>query len=204
MLGCEGPQQSHNPGEPQVPDSGGIYSSAGWSSGLHEGRFPQGLPAGTPDQGEQQAIGHKHSQRPIQIQENALWSQNVTECLPDENGPHHGKERCPKVISIHDNIVVYGTSEEDHDSNLINPLNVVQVEGLVLNSKKLELKHPRVSFFGAEYSSEGMHPCPKKIQVITEMTPPIDKQLLASFIGMVTWETSCHICLITLSLSGQC
>ena len=32
-----------------------------------------------------------------------------------------------------------------------------------------------------------MHPCPKKIQGITEMTPPIDKQQLASFIRMVTY-----------------
>ena len=95
--------------------------------------------------------------------------------------------RCPGVISIHDDIVVYGVSEEDHDANLVNLLNVAQIEGLVLNSKKLELKRPRVSFFGAEYSADGMHPCPKKIQGITEMTPPTDKQQLASFIGMVTY-----------------
>ena len=96
-------------------------------------------------------------------------------------------ERCPGVISIHDDIVVYGVSEEDHDANLVNLLNVAQIEGLVLNSKKLELKRPRVSFFGAEYSADGMHPCLKKIQGITEMTPPTDKQQLASFIGMVTY-----------------
>ena len=96
-------------------------------------------------------------------------------------------ELCPGVISIHDDIVVYGVSEEDHDANLVNLLNVAQIEGLVLNSKKLELKRPRVSFFGAEYSADGMHPCPKKIQGITEMTPPTDKQQLASFIGMVTY-----------------
>ena len=96
-------------------------------------------------------------------------------------------ERCPGVISIHDDIVVYGVSKEDHDANLVNLLNVAQIEGLVLNSKKLELKRPRVSFFGAEYSADGMHPCPKKIQGITEMTPPMDKQQLASFIGMVTY-----------------
>ena len=66
---------------------------------------------------------------------------------------------------------MYGVSEEDHDANLVNLLNVAQIEGLVLNSKKLELKRPRVSFFGAEYSADGMHPCPKKIQAITEMTP---------------------------------
>ena len=80
-------------------------------------------------------------------------------------------EQCPGVISIHNDIVVYGVSEEDHDANLVNLLNVAQIEGLVLNSKKLELKRPRVSFFGAEYSADGMHPCLKKIQGITEMTP---------------------------------
>ena len=96
-------------------------------------------------------------------------------------------EKCPGVISIHNDIVIYSTCEEDHDANLINLLNMTQVEGLVLNSKKLELKWPRVSFFRPEYSTEGMHPSPKKIQGITEMTPPIDKQQLASFIGMVTY-----------------
>ena len=96
-------------------------------------------------------------------------------------------ERCSGVISIHNDIVVYGVSDEDHDANLINLLNVAQIKGLVLNSKKLELKCRRVSFFGAEYSTDGMHPCLKKIQGITEMTPPTEKQQLASFIGMVTY-----------------
>ena len=103
-------------------------------------------------------------------------------------------ERCPGVISIHDDIVVYGVSNEDHDANLINLLNVAQIEGLVLNSKKLELKRPRVSSFGAEYSADGMHPCPKKIQGITEMTPlQTNSSWPASLEWSHTWETSCHI-----------
>ena len=96
-------------------------------------------------------------------------------------------EKCPEVISIHVDIVIYGTCEEDHDANLINLLNVAQLEGLVLNSKKLQMKRPRVSFFREEYSADGMHPCPKKVQGITEMTLLMDKQQLASFIGMVTY-----------------
>ena len=51
-------------------------------------------------------------------------------------------EKCPGVISIHDDLVIYGTCEEDHDANLINLLNVAQLEGIVLSSKKLELKRP--------------------------------------------------------------
>ena len=89
--------------------------------------------------------------------------------------------------SDHDDIVIYGTCEEDHDTNLINLLNRAQLEGLVLNINKLELKRSGVFFFRAEYSADNLHPCPKKIQGITEMTLPIDKQQLVSFIGMVTY-----------------
>ena len=96
-------------------------------------------------------------------------------------------EQCPGVIGIHDNMVIFGVDKEDHDANLINLLNVCQKEGLVLNSKKLELQRERVTFFGAEYSAQGMHPDPKKVQRITEMTVPMDKQQLQSFLGMVNY-----------------
>ena len=64
-----------------------------------------------------------------------------------------------------------GTPVEDHDVNLINFLNICQIEGLCLSSKKLELHCDRVSFFGAVYSRDGVKPDPKKIQGIEEMTP---------------------------------
>ena len=83
-------------------------------------------------------------------------------------------EQCPGVIGIHDDMVIFGVDQEDHDANLINLLNVCQKEGLVLNSKKLELRRERVTFFGAEYSAQGMHPDPKKVQGITEMTASTD------------------------------
>ena len=48
-------------------------------------------------------------------------------------------EQCPGVIGIHDDIKIFGVDQQDHDANLINLLNICQQEGLVLNSKKLEL-----------------------------------------------------------------
>ena len=95
-------------------------------------------------------------------------------------------EQCPGVIGIHDDMVIFGVDQQDHDTNLINLLNICQ-EGLVLNSKKLELRRERVTFFRAEYSAQGMHPDPKKVQGITEMTAPKDKQQLQSFLGMVNY-----------------
>ena len=49
-------------------------------------------------------------------------------------------KQCPGVIGIHDDMVIFGVDQEDHDANLINLLNICQKEGLVLNSKKLELR----------------------------------------------------------------
>ena len=95
-------------------------------------------------------------------------------------------EQCPGVIGIHD-VIVYGYTQEDHDANLINFLNVCQMEGLCLSSKKLELCRDRVSFFGAVYSRDGVEPDPRKIPGIEEMTAPETKQQLQSFLGMVTY-----------------
>ena len=96
-------------------------------------------------------------------------------------------EKCPGVIGIHDDVVIYGKTREEHDSNLVNFLNVCQEEGLVLNGKKLELRKEQVTFFGALFSKEGMRPDPKKLQGIEDLTPPADKQQLQSFLGMVTY-----------------
>ena len=84
-------------------------------------------------------------------------------------------------------MVIFGVDQEDHDANLINLLNICQKEGLVLNSKKMELQRERVTFFRAEDGAQGMHPDPKKVQGITKMTVPTDKQQLQSFLGMVNY-----------------
>ena len=96
-------------------------------------------------------------------------------------------EQCRGVIDIHDDVIIYGYTWEDHDANLINFLNVCQMEGLCLSSKKLELHCDRVLFFGAVYSREGVEPDPRKIQGIEEMTAPETKQQLQSLLGMVTY-----------------
>ena len=75
-------------------------------------------------------------------------------------------EQCPGVIGIHDDVIIYGYTREDHDTNLINFLNVCQMEGLCLSSKKLELCRDRVSFFGAIYSREGVKPTPRRYKAL--------------------------------------
>ena len=125
---------------------------------------------------------HRGRLRFLQMSFGAKMSQDVFQLRMDAI-----LEECPGVIGIHYDMVIFGVDQQDHDTNLINLLNVCQKEGLVLNSKKLEIRRKRVTFFGAEYSAQGMHPDPKKVQGITEMTAPTDKQQLQSFLGMVNY-----------------
>ena len=95
--------------------------------------------------------------------------------------------QCPGSLSIHDDIVVYGKDTPQHDSNLVNMLNVASKEGLSMNKDKLDLRQEKISFFGADFTKEGMLPDPKKVQGITELSPPVDKQACQSFLGLVTY-----------------
>ena len=49
-------------------------------------------------------------------------------------------EQCPGVIGIHDDVVIFRKSKENHNVNLINLMNVCQMESLILNSMKLEFR----------------------------------------------------------------
>ena len=96
-------------------------------------------------------------------------------------------EQCPGVIGIHDDMVIFGVDQEDHDANLINLLNVCQKEGLVLNSKKLELRRERVHILRGRVQRRRHASRPQEGPRITEMTAPTDKQQLQSFLGMVNY-----------------
>ena len=89
--------------------------------------------------------------------------------------------QCPSVLAIHDDMFIYGKNERDHDTNIINLLNVAQKEGLIFNSKKCAIKQESMTFFGGVFPAEGYSPDPEKIQGISKMTPPQMKQELQSF-----------------------
>ena len=89
------------------------------------------------------------------------------------------------VTGITDGMIIWGTSEEDHDRNLILFLITVQKNGLKLNKDKLQLKKEEISFFRHKWSYKGISPDPKKVNSILDMTFPKDKETMHSFLGLV-------------------
>ena len=73
-------------------------------------------------------------------------------------------EQCPGIIGIHDDMVIFEVDQKDHDANLINLLNICQKEGLVLNSKKLELRREQVTFFGQSTAPRACIQTPRRFR----------------------------------------
>ena len=95
--------------------------------------------------------------------------------------------QCPGVLTINDDIFIYGKDDKDHDANLVSLFNVAQKEGLVFNSAKCAIKQESVTFFGGVFSAKGYSPDPGKIQGISDIPAPQTKQELQSFLGAVNY-----------------
>ena len=73
-------------------------------------------------------------------------------------------EQCDGAEGIADGVVVYGATEDEHDKNLHQLMNVAMRNGLVFNSSKCLIKERSVSFFGLMiYGIDGIKPDPDAI-----------------------------------------
>ncbi|CAB4027684.1 Retrovirus-related Pol poly from transposon, partial [Paramuricea clavata] len=78
----------------------------------------------------------------------------------------------PGTKVIMDDILVYGKSVEEHDSNLEEVLNTVQSSGLKLNKSKCEFRKEELGYFGHRVGKNGVKPDPEKVRAIVEFSPP--------------------------------
>ena len=60
----------------------------------------------------------------------------------------------PGVIGIADDMIIYGKTDQEHDENLLNFLEVCRKNNLTLNPDKMQFRLPKVSFFGHTWSDK--------------------------------------------------
>ena len=91
------------------------------------------------------------------------------------------------VVSIADDICVFGSTEAEHDERLHRLMSRAAEAGLVFNSSKCQIKQSQISFFGNIYSGDGITADPSKVQSICDIPTPTTKEDLQRFLGMVTY-----------------
>ncbi len=88
----------------------------------------------------------------------------------------------PGVMSIHDNILVWGKSPEEHETNLHACLSRLKARNLTARMSKCNFGCKSVSWFGWIFSKEGMSADPKKVEAIKAAGKPQNVDDVKSFL----------------------
>ena len=94
------------------------------------------------------------------------------------------------VANIADDILVFGSTHQEHNSNVKTYLERCLEVDLKLNPSKIRLNCSEVPFFGQHLSTEGIKPDPNKVKVIKDWPIPPNVKELQSFLGSVNYLSS--------------
>ena len=83
-------------------------------------------------------------------------------------------EGLPGVLCQTDDILIYGTTEQEHDERLNVVLKKLQTAQLTLNAEKCEFKKRTIKFVGYIIGSNGVQADPQKLSALSDMEPPTD------------------------------
>ena len=86
-----------------------------------------------------------------------------------------------------DDIMVWGSSKEEHDQRLRACLTRIRESGLKLNQTKCIFASRSFTFLGHTVSADGLKPDPTKINAILDMPVPQSKTDLQRFLGMINY-----------------
>ena len=91
----------------------------------------------------------------------------------------------PRVICYIDDILISGSSEENHLSNLEEVLKQLQHHGVKLRAAKCAFLQDSVEFLGHTIDNKGLHTSTRKVEAVQKAPTPKNQQELRSFLGLV-------------------
>ena len=94
---------------------------------------------------------------------------------------------CPGTIAYIDDILVFGSTQEEHDACLREALKRLEAKDFRLQTSKCAISVPEVTFLGHVISASGIRPDPKNVEPIQKAPRPTTVKQVASFLGMVNY-----------------
>jgi len=88
------------------------------------------------------------------------------------------------VAGIADDIVVFGTTSEEHDRNMHGMLRRCQDTGLKLNPDKCLVKQEKIGFYDVICSQDRIQSDPNEISALKQISAPTSRQELQTLLGL--------------------
>ena len=94
---------------------------------------------------------------------------------------------CEGVSIYLDDLLVTGSTIENHLKNLDKVLSIMTTNGLKLNKAKCAFLLPKVEYLGHIIDEQGLHPTQDKVKAIQEAPRPHNVVELRSFLGIINY-----------------
>ena len=94
---------------------------------------------------------------------------------------------CEGVLIYLDDILVFASSQAEHDQRLEAVQEVLKANNVTLNDKKCVFSVPALTFLGHQVSASGVAPGADKVKALQDMPNPEDLSQLRSFLGLATY-----------------
>ncbi|GBN15052.1 Retrovirus-related Pol polyprotein from transposon 17.6 [Araneus ventricosus] len=96
-------------------------------------------------------------------------------------------EGIPGTICHMDDILIWGSTQEEHDQRLTEVCKRLKNSGMTLNAKKCIFSQTSIKFLGHIIDGQGIHPDPDKIAAMENYQPPTNKKELKQLLGMANY-----------------
>ena len=94
-------------------------------------------------------------------------------------------ERLEGVVVLMDDVLVFGSTKEEHDTRLMEVLKRLEEVGATLNRAKCEISRPTIKFLGHILDKQGIQADPEKTSAIMKMEAPKSVSDVRRFMGLV-------------------
>ncbi|KAJ8014421.1 hypothetical protein DPEC_G00040040 [Dallia pectoralis] len=93
----------------------------------------------------------------------------------------------PGVQAYLDDVICYGSTQQQHDASLKRVLHALDKAGLKLNMQKCKFNQTSLRFLGHTISKDGLLPDQDQIKAVAQAPAPHDTSSLRSFLGLASW-----------------
>mgnify|MGYP001557088947 CR=1 FL=1 len=91
------------------------------------------------------------------------------------------------VEVIVDDLLIWGSTKEEHDKRLRSVLERAREQGLRFNPEKSQVCLSSVTYVGHTLSKDGLTPDHKKVEAVQQMNQPQSKEELQRYLGIITY-----------------
>lgn len=91
------------------------------------------------------------------------------------------------VVVYLDDVMVWGSTQEEHDIRLVNLLNRFKEYNVRLNEDKCKYNADELEFLGHNLSAAGVKPTESRVRAVEQFRRPENVAELRSFLGLITY-----------------